>query len=79
MNNRLGGVGMACLFGSYVTSFYYTVLISWSLVYVVSGFSNPLPWSKDNNDEVWACDSSKITRAEEFFYKKIVTYYDDNC
>jgi SNF family Na+-dependent transporter len=79
MNKRLAGIGLASVFSSYIITFYYTVIIAWSSVYIVAGFINPLPWSVHNNDHDWKCDPKTTSRAEEFFYKTIVTYLDDNC
>ena len=79
INKRLAGIGLASVFSAYIITFYYTVIISWSLVFFVAGFVNPLPWSAQRPAEEWVCDPSTTTRAEEFFYKDIVTYFDENC
>jgi solute carrier family 6 amino acid transporter-like protein 5/7/9/14 len=44
INKRLAGIGVASVFSSYFITFYYTVIIAWSCVYVVIAFVNPLPW-----------------------------------
>ena len=44
INKRLAGIGVASVFSAYIITFYYTVIIAWSLVYVVKAFANPLPW-----------------------------------
>jgi solute carrier family 6 GABA transporter-like protein 1 len=45
INKRLAGIGVASVFSAYIICFYYTVIISWSIVYFFAGFQNPLPWS----------------------------------
>lgn len=45
INKRLVGVGVVSVYSSYVFSFYYNVVVAWSLVYFVVGWINPLPWS----------------------------------
>mmetsp|Transcript_5082 Transcript_5082/g.8661 ORF Transcript_5082/g.8661 Transcript_5082/m.8661 type:complete len:276 (+) Transcript_5082:40-867(+) len=81
INKRLWGIGLASVFSAYIITFYYTVIISWSIVYFIAGFMDPLPWSESKNEREggWQCDSASITRAEEFFFRDIVTYYDDDC
>lgn len=39
------GVGLAGSLVSYVVLYYYNVMIAWSLIYFVSSFISPLPWS----------------------------------
>ena len=79
INKRLAGVGLASVFSAYIITFYYCVIISWSVVYFVSGFKSPLPWSTDNPDFEAKCDMSTQTRAEQFFQIDVIRYYDDNC
>jgi SNF family Na+-dependent transporter len=76
---RLAGVGLASVFSAYIITWYYNVIISWSLVYFVAAFKSPLPWSKDNTDWVDRCDPTTTTRAEEFFNIDVIRFYDDNC
>jgi len=42
---RLAGIGLASVFASFAITFYYNVIIAWALVYLVTSFINPLPWS----------------------------------
>jgi SNF family Na+-dependent transporter len=44
IHKQLAGIGVASVFSSYFITFYYTVIIAWSCVYVVYAFQNPLPW-----------------------------------
>jgi len=76
---RFAGIGLASVYSSYIICFYYNVIIAWSLIYIVAGFYNPLPWSVHNEDWVWKCDPEKVTRAEQYFMIDTIRYYDDNC
>ena len=38
MSPRLAGIGMASVFCAFAITFYYTVIIGWSVVYFVSAF-----------------------------------------
>lgn len=78
---RLAGIGVASVFSAYIITFYYNVIIAWSVVYVVVSFASPLPWSVHNQD--WStCSAAKAsdiagkTRAELFFYTDVVHFYD---
>jgi len=42
---RLTGVGLASVMASFSIVAYYNVIISWSLIYLISSFKNPMPWS----------------------------------
>lgn len=56
INKRLAGIGFASVFSAYIITWYYTVIISWSLVYFAAAFKNPLPWSASIEDFEWKCD-----------------------
>lgn len=76
---RLAGIGLASVFSAYIIAFYYNVIISWSLSYIIAGFSDPLPWSNSNTDFVAKCDLSKVSRAEQFFMIDVIRFYNDDC
>lgn len=40
----LGGIGVASLFCSFFVGLYYTVIISWKLLYLFDSFRSALPW-----------------------------------
>lgn len=75
---RLAGIGLVSVLSAYVISWYYCVIISWAVVYLVASFKNPLPWSEFAEYEQ-ACNATTTTRAEEFFFKDVVRYYDADC
>jgi len=76
---RLAGIGMVSVLSAYIITWYYNVIISWAVVYLIASFRDPLPWSEFNEDFVASCNVTDTTRAEEFFYKDVVRYYDDDC
>jgi len=79
INKRLAGIGIASVFSAYIITWYYTVIISWSLVYFANAFKNPMPWSNSVEDFEWKCDPNTTTRPEQFFMINVLRYYDDNC
>jgi SNF family Na+-dependent transporter len=64
---RLAGIGLASVFCSYSITFYYNVIISWSLVYFFCAFISPLPWSVQNvaDPSTMVRDCPGITITEE--------------
>ena len=42
---RLTGIGYASIMASYSLVVYYNVMIAWSLIFLITSFINPLPWS----------------------------------
>jgi SNF family Na+-dependent transporter len=64
INKRLRGIGVASIWSCYIITFYYNVIIAWSVVYLISAFISPLPWSNLNKEFEWKCDKTKMTRAQ---------------
>lgn len=79
INRRLRGVGVASIWSCYIITFYYNVIIAWSLVYVISAFISPLPWSTQKTDFEWKCDKNTMTPAQQFFEIDVIRFKDDNC
>eukprot|EP00240_Pyramimonas_obovata_P003131 CAMPEP_0118950024 /NCGR_PEP_ID=MMETSP1169-20130426/50656_1 /TAXON_ID=36882 /ORGANISM="Pyramimonas obovata, Strain CCMP722" /LENGTH=609 /DNA_ID=CAMNT_0006896781 /DNA_START=1556 /DNA_END=3385 /DNA_ORIENTATION=- len=57
---RAGGVGFASALGAYFMSIYYSVLISWTWLFLFRSFEDPLPWK------------GSISDAEAFFYREML-------
>lgn len=78
---RLMGVGLASVLAAFCIDAYYNVIIAWALIYLVSSFINPLPWSLqytvDINQTTKKCPDLFIT--QEFFFKDLVKTYKDDC
>lgn len=79
INRRLRGIGIASVFSAYIIVFYYNVIISWGVVYLISAFEKPLPWSNDKLDFVWKCDEKTTTRAQQYFEIDVIRFKDDKC
>ena len=77
INKRLAGIGLASVFSAYIISFYYCVVISWSVIYFFVSFGSPLPWSKDAED--LGCSELKLPKAMIYYFKNVVRYIDDDC
>ena len=45
MHPRLAGIGISSVYCAFAITFYYCVIIGWSLVYFCASFWSPLPWS----------------------------------
>jgi len=75
------GVGLASILSAFCIDAYYNVIIAWALIYLISAFMNPLPWSLkytvDINQSTKKCPDLFIT--EEFFFKDLVKMYKDDC
>eukprot|EP01080_Neovahlkampfia_damariscottae_P005225 gene5225-8837_t len=62
INKRAGGLGTASvLFGSFIVSTYYVVIVGWACVYFVYSFFVPLPWF-----------DGTVKGAENFFYNVVL-------
>jgi len=79
INKRLRGIGIASVFSAYIICFYYNVIISWAIVYLIASFMSPLPWSGQKEDFEWKCDKTKMTPAQQFFEIDVIRFKDDNC
>lgn len=79
INKRLRGIGIASVFSAYIICFYYNVIISWAIVYLIASFMSPLPWSIHKTDFEWKCDKTKMTAAQQFFEIDVIRFRDDNC
>ena len=79
IDKRLTGIGVISVYSSYVFSFYYNVIVAWSLVYVIAAFSDPLPYSKFSDVDL-ACTGEGMSRAESFFRINVIKFVtEDGC
>jgi SNF family Na+-dependent transporter len=76
IDKRLMGVGVISVYSSYVFSWYYNVIVAWTMVYVIVSFKKPLPWSTSIPDEDFACDLEDISRAEQFYKINVIRIVD---
>lgn len=78
---RLAGIGLASVFASFAITFYYNVIIAWSMVYLFTSFKYPLPWSKvyATNRAKTSKDCAGLYLTEEYFFKDILHIYDQYC
>lgn len=74
------GVGVISVYSSYVFSWYYNVIVAWTVVYVIVSFKDPLPWSTSIPDADFDCDVKSISRAEQFYKIDVIRIVDkDTC
>ena len=64
IQGKLGGVGLAQVFSSFVTAVYYNVIVGYSLYYLIMSFGDPMPWA-DNKDCVF--EENAVYRPMIFF------------
>jgi len=74
IDKRLTGIGVISVYSSYVFSFYYNVVVAWSLVYVCAAFANPLPYSASIPKEEFPCNNPGMSRAEQFYRYYVIRF-----
>lgn len=74
----LKAVGAITTYSAVIYPLYYNVTIGWSLVYLITGFINPLPYSASNEGFVDKCDDS-VSRAEQYLRIRVLGTYDEDC
>lgn len=83
LHPRLYGLGLATCIACYIIVLYYNVVISWALTMFFNSFYDPLPWSVQrttNEAQTYRdCVSEKIYISEEFFYKDVLGWINDDC
>ena len=62
---KLYGVGLASVFTAYAITFYYNVIIAWSLLYLIQGFISPLPWSDQYKNDITRRKCPDVSITEE--------------
>ena len=77
----LKGAGVGTVFISFFLCTYYNVILAWAMFYLMSSFSDPLPWStcdnwwnsefcfikEDDNSAVIDNSSLRVSSTQEFF------------
>lgn len=71
------GIGVISVYSSYIFSWYYNVIVAWTMVYVIVSFRNPLPWSTSIPDDQFKCDLDDISRAEQFYKINVIRIVDE--
>lgn len=80
IDKRLMGVGVISVYSSYIFSWYYNVIVAWTLVYVIVAFKDPLPWSASIAESEFDCDLSTMSRAEQFYKITVIRILNkDTC
>lgn len=64
VNKRLWGFSYANLFVCAFFNLYYTVLMAWTIAYLILSFKNPLPW--DTTEHLGSGDSTSFFNADFF-------------
>ncbi|KAK2703920.1 hypothetical protein QYM36_017741, partial [Artemia franciscana] len=79
----LKGAGVATVVISFLLATYYNVIIAWVMYYLVSSFSNELPWSSCQNN-TWSTDrcwdysegktppNNSVPSTQEFFDRNVL-------
>ncbi|XP_076987301.1 orphan sodium- and chloride-dependent neurotransmitter transporter NTT5 isoform X2 [Tamandua tetradactyla] len=76
----LGGVGYASFTVCLIVGLYYSVLMAWSLLYLVHSFQSPLPWSVCpfvGNSSVLDSECARTTSTTYFWYRRILKATDE--
>ncbi|XP_053462118.1 orphan sodium- and chloride-dependent neurotransmitter transporter NTT5-like [Nycticebus coucang] len=76
----IGGVGYASFMVSIIVGLYYSMIMAWSLFYLVQSFQSPLPWSlcpalKNNSNFDPEC--ARTTTTTYFWYRKVLKASDE--
>ena len=59
--------GMLSILTSFVTSVYFSVILTWNTLYLFQTFENPIPWSVSANPT-----ANPVTATENFFNQRIL-------
>lgn len=77
IDRRLAGIGVISVYSSYVFSWYYNVIVSWSLLYVFASFQSTLPWSKSIPAKNFSCNAKTMSRAEQYYRINVIRIVDE--
>nr|XP_012609924.1 orphan sodium- and chloride-dependent neurotransmitter transporter NTT5-like isoform X2 [Microcebus murinus] len=76
----LGGVGYASFTVCLIVGLYYSMLMAWSLFYLVQSFQSPLPWSSCptlRNTSDFDPECARTTSTTYFWYRKMLKATDE--
>nr|XP_008522032.1 PREDICTED: orphan sodium- and chloride-dependent neurotransmitter transporter NTT5-like [Equus przewalskii]XP_008522033.1 PREDICTED: orphan sodium- and chloride-dependent neurotransmitter transporter NTT5-like [Equus przewalskii] len=76
----IGGVGYTSFLVCIIMGLYYSVLMAWSLFYLVQSFQSPLPWSFCpllNSSVGLDPECSRTTSTTYFWYRKVLEATDE--
>jgi len=79
MHRRLAGIGLASVVSAATITFYYNVIIAWSVVYFIHSFKNPLPWDESEADLPFQRGRCGQYVSRDFFYTNVLHWRDANC
>ncbi|XP_012498478.1 PREDICTED: orphan sodium- and chloride-dependent neurotransmitter transporter NTT5 [Propithecus coquereli] len=76
----IGGVGYASFTVCLIVGLYYSMLMAWSLFYLVQSFQSPLPWSSCpslRNSSDFDPECARTTSTTYFWYRKMLKATDE--
>ncbi|XP_045387799.1 orphan sodium- and chloride-dependent neurotransmitter transporter NTT5 [Lemur catta] len=76
----IGGVGYASFMVCFIVGLYYSMLMAWSLFYLVQSFQSPLPWSSCpslRNTSDFDPECTRTTSTTYFWYRKMLKATDE--
>jgi len=79
MHKRLAGIGLASVVSAATITFYYNVIIAWSVVYFIHSFKNPLPWSESEATLPFKRGACGEYVSKDFYYRDVLHWRDANC
>eukprot|EP00382_Lankesteria_abbotti_P000607 CAMPEP_0113844168 /NCGR_PEP_ID=MMETSP0372-20130328/102_1 /TAXON_ID=340204 /ORGANISM="Lankesteria abbotti" /LENGTH=785 /DNA_ID=CAMNT_0000813171 /DNA_START=107 /DNA_END=2464 /DNA_ORIENTATION=- /assembly_acc=CAM_ASM_000359 len=77
LHKRARGLGLAAPFSCFMVVVYYSVILSWSLVYFAASFISPLPWATSNLAMTETCAS--FVTEESCGSLDVCIWRDMNC
>ncbi|XP_059523351.1 orphan sodium- and chloride-dependent neurotransmitter transporter NTT5-like [Myotis daubentonii] len=79
MSPWFGGVGYSSFMVCFIVGLYYSVLMAWSLYYLVQSFQSPLPWSLCplTKNSSFDPECSRTTSTTYFWYRHVLKTTDE--
>ena len=79
VHRRLAGIGLASVVSAATITFYYNVIIAWSIVYFVHSFKSPLPWEESEAVLPNRRGRCGLYVSQDFFMTEVLHLHDANC